>query len=218
MGLWLALVLIMQTVVYVLAGTSKVYIHMDEAFSLALTQYDKISITDNADFYNTWHTNEYYQDYLAVQEKDRGNWGPVYENQKNDVHPPLYYVLLRGVLELAPGEFSKWPGIILNIVIMAGNTIFLYLILCKLLIKEENAKYKALVLAGLAGLTVAGVSTAIYIRMYALLTLMVLLTLFLHLKLCSGWDCGGAGGFDAVLLPFLFGGISVDNGSVVLAT
>ena len=36
--------------------------------------------------------------------------------------------------------------------------------------------------------------------------------------LCSGWDCGGAGGFDAVLLPFLFGGISVDNGSVVLAT
>lgn len=183
MGLWLALVLMMQTVVYVLAGISKVYIHMDEAFSLALTQYDKISITDNADFYNTWHTNEYYQDYLAVQEKDRGNWGPVYENQKNDVHPPLYYVLLRGVLELAPGEFSKWPGIILNIIIMAGNTILLYLILCKLLVKEKNAKYKALVLAGLAGLTVAGVSTAIYIRMYALLTLTVLLTLFLHLKL-----------------------------------
>ena len=74
MGLWLALVLIMQTVVYVLAGTSKVYIHMDEAFSLALTQYDKISITDNADFYNTWHDNAYYDDYLSVQEEEAGKY------------------------------------------------------------------------------------------------------------------------------------------------
>lgn len=182
-GFWLALVLMVQSGIYAVAGARKAYIHMDEAFSLALAQYDKISITENADFYNTWHNKEYYQDYLAVQEKDEGNWRPVYENQKNDVHPPLYYVLLRGVMELTPGEFSKWPGIILNIVIMAGNTIFLYLISCKLLVKEKNAKYKALALAGLAGLTVAGVSTVVYIRMYGLLTLMVLWTLWLHLRL-----------------------------------
>lgn len=180
--LGLALAIAVQTIVYLLAGVSKAYIHMDEAYSLALAQYDKIDITENADFYDTWHNDEYYQDYLAVQEKDQGNWQPVYENQKNDVHPPLYYLLLRTVMGLAPGRFSKWPGIILNVVIMAGCTVFLYLILCKLLAKEKNAEWKALAVALMAGLTVAGVSTAVYIRMYALLELMVLATLWLHLK------------------------------------
>lgn len=180
--LGLVLAIVVQTIVYLVAGANKAYIHMDEAYSLALAQYDKIDITANTDFYNTWHTSEYYQDYLAVQEKDQGNWWPVYENQKNDVHPPLYYLLLRGIMELTPGRFSKWPGIILNIVIMAGCTVFLYLILCKLLAKEKNVEWKALALALAAGLTVAGVSTVVYIRMYALLELMVLATLWLHLK------------------------------------
>ena len=66
---WLFVVTVLQVVVYLLVGASKAYIHMDEAYSLALAQYDKIDITENEDFYNTWHTNEYYQDYLAVQEK-----------------------------------------------------------------------------------------------------------------------------------------------------
>lgn len=76
--LGLALAIVVQTIVYLLAGVSKSYIHMDEAYSLALAQYDKIDITENADFYNTWHTDAYYQDYLAVQEKDQGNWRPYY--------------------------------------------------------------------------------------------------------------------------------------------
>ena len=109
-GFWLAVVIIVQTVVYVFAGANKVYIHMDEAYSLALAQYDKIDITANEDFYNTWHTDQYYQDYLALQEEDQSDWGPVYKNQKDDVHPPLYYVLLRGVMGLDLGRFSKWPG------------------------------------------------------------------------------------------------------------
>lgn len=200
-GFWLGLVILVQTVVYLLAGAGKAYIHMDEAYSLALAQYDKIDITENADFYNTWHTSEYFQDYLAVQEKDRGDFWPVYENQKNDVHPPLYYVLLRGVMELAPGKFSKWPGIVLNIVIMAGCTGLLYLLVCRLLAKEKYAWQKALVVTLVAGLTVAGVSAVVYIRMYMLLTLMVYLTLWLHLKLREQeqpkaiwyvWLCGAA--------------------------
>lgn len=176
-----------QTLVYVLAGMSRAYIHMDEAFSLALTQYDKIDIAANEDFYNHWHTKEYYQDYLAVQEKDQGNWRPVYENQKNDVHPPLYYLLLRSMLEMNGGEFSKWPGIILNIVIAAVNTGVMFMVVRKLLkgntAGKEHAEVKALVLTAVASLTVAAVSAVVYIRMYMLLTLFVTLTAWLHLKL-----------------------------------
>lgn len=184
---WLMIIIVVQTIIYVLAGMSKAYIHMDEAFSLALTQYDKIDITANEDFYNHWHTKEYYQDYLAVQEKDQGNWWPVYKNQKNDVHPPLYYLLLRLMLEINGGEFSKWPGIILNIVIAAVNTGVMFMVVRKLLkgntAGKEHAEVKALVLTAVASLTVAAVSAVVYIRMYMLLTLFVTLTAWLHLKL-----------------------------------
>lgn len=182
-GFWLGMIIVLQTIVYLVAGNAKVYIHMDEAYSLGLAQYDKFSVQDNADFYDHWHTREYYQDYLAVQEGERGDWRPVYENQKNDVHPPLYYLLLRSVLNLAPGEFSKWPGIILNIVIAVPVTILLYLITRQLLSKVKYAQEKALGLTLVATLTIAAISGVMYIRMYLLLTLWVLMTAWLHLKL-----------------------------------
>ena len=64
----LAIVLIIQTIIYVICGINKSYIHMDEAYSLGLASYDKVEIQNNEDFYNTWHNKEYYEDYLSVQE------------------------------------------------------------------------------------------------------------------------------------------------------
>lgn len=181
-GFWLALVIVLQTAVYVVAGVKKAYIHMDEAYSLGLAQYDQVEITSKPDFYNHWHSKEYFQDYLAVQEEERGDFVPVYENQKNDVHPPLFYLLLRIFMEMAPGEFSKWPGIILNILLAIPNTILTFMILKKLL-TGKGKEVKALILTAAVGLTVAGISMVVYIRMYMLLTLMVTLTIWLHLKL-----------------------------------
>ena len=87
--------LILQTIIYICVGINKSYLHIDEAYSFGLANYDKIEIQDNKDFFNNWHSKEYFEDYLAVQEDEKGNYVPVYENQKNDVHPPLYYILLR---------------------------------------------------------------------------------------------------------------------------
>lgn len=181
----LVVIILLQTIIYIGAGIGKAYIHMDEAYSLALTHYDKLDITKNEDFYNNWHTNKYFQEYLAVQEDELDNFNPVYENQKNDVHPPLFYLLLRVAQNFAVGHFSKWPGIILNILIHAGITILFYVIWQLLLAGEKNAKLKALAITGFSAITIASISSAVYIRMYALLTLIVLLTLWLHLKLNS---------------------------------
>ena len=57
---------------------------------------------------------------------------PVYENQKNDVHPPLYYLLLKLAMNFTKGHFSKWSGIVLNIIIYVFITIFMYFILKEL--------------------------------------------------------------------------------------
>ena len=89
---------------------------MDEAYSYGLMNAERLNITDNPDFSNTWHTNQYYLDYLEVNQEEKNNWLPVYENQKNDVHPPLYYFLLRIANSFTIDNFTKWTGIILNII------------------------------------------------------------------------------------------------------
>lgn len=179
----ISIVLIIQTIIFAITGANKEYIHMDEAYSLGLANYDKVEIQDNEDFYNQWHNGEYYEDYLAVQDKDVGEFKQVYENQKNDVHPPIYYLLLRIAMGFSMNNYSKWPGIILNMIIYVFITIFMYLILQKLFEGKQNNKEKAIILAFVSSITMASLTNVIYIRMYALSALNILVTTYLHMKL-----------------------------------
>lgn len=185
---FLGLIIVLQTVVYLAMGAGKNYIHMDEGYSYGLANYDRVEIIENEDFYDQWHDAAYYEDYLAVQEDELGDFAPVYNNQRDDVHPPLYYFFLRIAMELATrlggnGHFSVWPGIVLNIIIMAVTTVLVFLIAEKLLGKDKNGAKKALGLTLVAMLTVAAVDTVIYIRMYCLLAMMVASATYLHLRL-----------------------------------
>lgn len=179
----LIILIIIQSVIYIIAGSQKEYLHIDEVYSYGLSNYERVEIQDNEDFYDNWHTKEYFGDYLSIQEDEKGNYKPVYENQKNDVHPPIFYVLLRIAMECTGSRFTKWTGIILNIIVYAFITIFMYLILKKLLKEEKYSNEKASILAFMSSVILASVSNAIYIRMYAILTLNILITIFLHIKL-----------------------------------
>lgn len=179
----IALVIVLQTIIFIIVGANKSYIHMDEAYSLGLASYDKVEIQNNEDFYNTWHDGDYYEDYLTVNDDEKGQYSQVYENQKNDVHPPFYYLLLRFCMGFNLNEYSKWSGIILNIVIYAFITIFMYLIVERLLKKQPHAKEKAAVIAFVSSIVMSSLNSVIYIRMYALSTLNILITTFLHMKL-----------------------------------
>lgn len=88
-------ILLLLLAVRIWIGHEKSYFHMDEAYSYGLMNYDRLNITDNPDFLNEWHDSSYYADYLEVGSDELSDWTPVYENQKNDVHPPLYYCFLR---------------------------------------------------------------------------------------------------------------------------
>ena len=177
--LMLGIVIIIQSILFYIVGVNKSYIHMDEAYSLGLSSYDKISVEDNADFYGQWHTKEYYDDYLSLQEDEVGNFSQVYINQKNDVHPPFYYLLLRIFMGFNVGTFSKWPGIILNIIIYAFITLFTYLITKKIF----NNPKTAILLTFISAVTMSSLTNVIYIRMYALSTLNILIITYLHFKL-----------------------------------
>lgn len=175
----LFVIILILTAIYIFWGLQKSYIHMDEAYSFGLSNYDKVEIGDNEDFYDTWHDGEYYNDYLVVNEDESWDLSPVYNNQRDDVHPPLYYLLLRVSMEMSVGKFSVWPGIILNILIQAAATVLLLLV-CKRLFDSAAASYAV---TFLASLSTASLSSVMYIRMYALSGVFILLTLWLHLLL-----------------------------------
>jgi hypothetical protein len=177
------LIIIIQTIIFIVAGINKLYIHMDEAYSLGLASYDKVEIQSNEDFYNIWHTKKYYEDYLTINEDEQFKFSQVYDNQKNDVHPPLYYLLLRIAMGFNIGTYSKWTGIILNVVIYAFITIFTYLISRKLLEGKKQHKEKSAIITLVSSITLSAVTNAIYIRMYALSTLNIVIITYLHLKL-----------------------------------
>lgn len=178
-------ILAIQTIVFVIAGANKSYIHMDEAYSLGLASYNKIEIQANEDFYNTWHSKEYYENYLVVNQNEKSNFSQVYENQKNDVHPPLYYLFLRVTMGFHLDTYSKWSGIILNIIIYIFITIFMYLIAKMLLQGSNKYKERSAILALISSLTLSSINNAIYIRMYALATLNIVMTTYFHLKLLN---------------------------------
>lgn len=169
----------MQVITRIYIGSQKQYFHMDESYSYGLMNYDKLNIADNEDFYQQWHTSAYYKDYLVVNEEELWNLKPVYENQKNDVHPPFYYLLLRIGAMFSVNHFSKWTGIILNIVIFIISSIFVYLIANQLF---KNRIYSLLVCV-VNGFTLLSLESSIYIRMYELSNLNILIITYLHLKI-----------------------------------
>ena len=181
--LLLFLVIIIQTIIFIICGINKSYIHMDEAYSLGLASYDKVEIQDNEDFYNTWHTKDYYEDYLSIEDDEALDYSMVYENQKNDVHPPFYYLFLRIAMNFTKGHFSKWSGIAINIIIYSFITIFMYLVANKLLKDKKYSKEKSVIIAFISSITMASLTNVIYIRMYALSTLNIAITTYLHMKL-----------------------------------
>lgn len=189
-GIWLVLVIVLQTILYVVFGASKAYFHMDEIYSYGLSNYDQVQIYETEGFYNTWHSGDFYDDYLTVGNDERGNFSPVYNNQRDDVHPPLFYFLLRLGMELTPEHFTKWTGLILNIIIAAINTVVMYLVVRRLVDSgsgnaraEQQTTIKAVILTAVVALGLAMIGTVMYIRMYMLLTLMVSITTYLYLKL-----------------------------------
>lgn len=148
-----------------------------------LASYNKTEIQNNNDFYNVWHNKEYYKDYLSVNENEKFMFSQVYKNQKNDTHPPLYYLILRIAMGFNINEYSKWTGIVINIILYIFITIFMYLIISKLLKGRDNYKEKSAILAFISSMMLSSITNVIFIRMYALSTLNIVITTYLHMKL-----------------------------------
>lgn len=133
-------------------------------------------------FTTTWVSGRDYRDYLAVSESNTFNYASVYYNQRGDVHPPLYYILLHTVCSVFQGRFSKWFGLGINFAVLTGTLLLLY----HMVKRHFGGSRVALAVTAAYGLSNGFMTSAMYLRMYALLTLMTVLYCYVHLEIASG--------------------------------
>ena len=169
------LIVIISMMVAVLFCIKKQGYHYDENYS-----YYSTNITYGlwpTDF--EWKSTEEIRSEYMVLPGETLNLGLVKTNQTYDVHPPLYYFVLRIVCFFSKGIFSKWQGLSINLV-------FYFVCLCLLwkisdLAGDNNRIINAFTLI-LFGLSPAYLSTVTFIRMYVMLTMFCYIVLYIAMK------------------------------------
>jgi hypothetical protein len=129
----------------------------------------------------TWVPGQDYMDYIAVSESNTFNYASVYYNQRGDVHPPLYYIILHTICSVFQGNFSKWFALSVNMVVLLLTLVVIY----KMVREHLGGETAALVTVGVYGLSSGFMNTAVWLRMYALLTFMVAACCYVHLKIAK---------------------------------
>ena len=172
---YLILIILILIGIRVYFGYQKEDFFMDETFSYTLMNMKEGAgmVQTAPEFNNTWISGDKIKNMLIVSKDEILRYDIVYYNQTQDVHPPIYYFLLHTASALSFGNFTKWTGIILNIIIFVGICAVLYIIGKKIF----KSTIWALVLVAIYGVSTGGVFSTIFIRMYELLIFFVLLYL-----------------------------------------
>ncbi|MBP5151886.1 MAG: hypothetical protein ILP13_03095 [Lachnospiraceae bacterium] len=149
------------------------------------SQYLVAKANSNDMYRPGWVTGDFFRDYVSASKSNTFNYFSVVYNFRRDTHPLLYGALLHTVSSFAPGVFSKWFGLGLNLCITLLTVSLLYVTVRNYL----GGRLPAILVAACYGLSAAAGDIALYIRMYSLLTLMVVGSLYAHLRLReSGWE------------------------------
>ncbi len=129
-------------------------------------------------YFDHWHDGSFYHNYLTVQNDERFDYGTVFYNQVCDVHPPLYYCILHTICSFTPDVFSKWQGLVPNIIFYTVTLIFLYFLAMEL----TGSKKTALLSMVFWGFSGGAVSCTSFIRMYCLLTMLSVMAAYFYIR------------------------------------
>lgn len=124
-----------------------------------------------------WLEGEFLHDWLSVQPGEQFAVMSIHRNVRNDVHPPLYFMLLNAISSFFVDEVTLFPGYLINVISGIVICILMYFIMRK----TFKNKWLALVPPLFWVTSMAGSITMTYLRMYAPLCALTLLCLFLHI-------------------------------------
>ena len=175
-------ILLIQIIFMIFYCDMKKGYFVDEVWSYGLANsYYHAQIWEDGALDNPEISPEIFKDYLTVNKGETFKFGSVIYNQTHDSHPPLFYILLHAISSCFPGQFSKWFGLIPNLLYYAITIVFLYKI--SRLIKKD--KYFAFFPILFFGFSIAAVNMVTYIRMYMLLTMWCTIFAYEHLSIMA---------------------------------
>lgn len=175
----------LATLIYVIFqyAAAKQGFHIDEIYSYGLSNsYYRPFPTAS----NDWISGNYYQNYLMPNDVTAFQYGSVMSNQVNDVHPPLYYMLFHTIASFWQDGFSPMVGLTLNIGVHIITAIVIALILFRL---TKNV-YVSIAAGLFWGVSIGGLSSMLFIRMYHLMGLFIVLLLYwllLYIRSDRSW-------------------------------
>jgi len=196
------LLILLFTTVFLHFGFMKEGFFIDEVYTYGLSNSHYAPfISDVKDLSNGWalYEKDDFRNYLEVTD-NRFDFRSVYYNQTHDVHPPMYYWLINIVSSLFPGSHSKWLGLGLNLLLSLLTIILLFFLSNQLFHRPTSS----IIVCGLYAFSQIGMSTALLIRMYALLTPLTLLLAILVIRLM---DCHYKWYDYAALMLTIFAGL-----------
>ena len=178
--LLLALILLLQVIALVYTGFHREGLHIDEHYSYILSNsYDADRVANAPHVWNKWLDGEAFKEFLTVEKGEQFAYKSVYDNNAKDAHPPLFYFLLHTICSVLPGVWSPWIGMIMNIMLILLTQVILY----KLSLELMGNTFGAIVPPAIYGGMQAFVDTALFIRMYPLVTLLTVLLVWQHYHL-----------------------------------
>ncbi|MEE0799907.1 MAG: hypothetical protein U0L91_01360 [Gemmiger sp.] len=173
-----------QAVFLIVLGTQKEGFHVDEVYTFELSNYGGTNYGDSENAYASWSLGTRYRDILAPVDSSLFDLTIPYWNAETDNHPATYYLIvhiLSSLLKLFGLNASKWAGLIPNIIFCAGTCIFTGLILYQI----TSSRFTSLAGSLSWAFSIGGLTTGVYIRMYALQTLLSVLFLYLILLMLT---------------------------------
>lgn len=188
-------------------GMKREYLFCDEVYSYGLansTEHTFLHPRENDEPLEDWVSGSYFTDYMNYNDSSF-NYKAAYVNQANDVHPPLYYMLLHTVCYFFKGAgYSVVPGLVLNLVLL----IFVGLLLLYVASNLLRDKWYGLIATLFWGLSSVGISSCMLIRMYLLQTLEVLLLTAVHIYILKHRDRMTIPYFILLALAVMLGGLT----------
>ena len=130
---------------------------------------------------NGWVSGDYIKSYYAVDEGEFFNLIGCVRQARDDVHPPLYFMLLNAVSSFAPGKATAFPGHLINISACAVMLFIIYLISYRILNDRIKAFIPVIIMLGTSALE----TEVTYIRMYAPLCTLLLIYIYLCMLLAD---------------------------------
>lgn len=122
-----------------------------------------------------WRTREDAENYLKAKD-NRFNYASVYYNQIQDVHPPLFYMLVHTISSIFNNTFSKYIIFAVSLPFFIGTCILIWKIL-----NTIGRKKISILAVVLYGLSIGAISTMMFQRMYMMLTFFSIAYLYINI-------------------------------------